>query len=212
ELASDNPQNKKLYLALAVLPRGLAFPAEVAGALLYGSDCSEQDVEVAGKALETLERWSILTVVWARVGGEDVPSRPYEAVLEAMDPSSSELPTTLVSAAGFHEQREEWREAHRLFSQELALQTKAVGIDHSDVATTLIQLGVCAFKARKTAEAEGSPAIREKAMVVDQPNAATILHSLGVRADETGGTDEAGVYNGPALTMPEATSGVNRDG
>lgn len=62
ELARDNPQNKELYLALAILPKGLAFPSEVAGVLLYGDGCSEEDLGAAKRVLETLERWSIFTV------------------------------------------------------------------------------------------------------------------------------------------------------
>lgn len=61
-LGSDNPQNKELYLALAILPTGLAFPSRVAGVLLYGHDCSSADQEAAERVLETLERLSILTL------------------------------------------------------------------------------------------------------------------------------------------------------
>lgn len=61
-LGSDNPQNKELYLALAILPTGLAFPSRVAGVLLYGHDCSPEDLAAAERVLETLERLSILTL------------------------------------------------------------------------------------------------------------------------------------------------------
>lgn len=62
ELASDNPQNKELYLSLAVIPRGLSFPSELATVLLDGDDLSAQDLEAAEAVMATLERWSILTV------------------------------------------------------------------------------------------------------------------------------------------------------
>ena len=62
ELAWDNPKNRELYLALAILPTGLAFPSEVGGFLLYGNDCSTEDLKAAEKVLETLERWSIVTL------------------------------------------------------------------------------------------------------------------------------------------------------
>ncbi|CAM9684496.1 unnamed protein product, partial [Ectocarpus fasciculatus] len=63
ELAVDNPLNKELYLALAVLPMGLTFPSEVAAALLYDDALSGddlEDLEVAEEVAATLERWSIL--------------------------------------------------------------------------------------------------------------------------------------------------------
>ena len=66
-LADDNPLNKELYLALAVLPKGLTFPLEVAAALLFDDVLSvedqgdEEDLQVAEEIAATLERWSILT-------------------------------------------------------------------------------------------------------------------------------------------------------
>eukprot|EP00903_Cladosiphon_okamuranus_P012145 g11394.t1 len=62
ELACDNPQNKELYLSLAVIPKGLAFPSEVAAVLLYSDDLSTGDVVSAKGVAATLERWSILTL------------------------------------------------------------------------------------------------------------------------------------------------------
>lgn len=62
ELAGDNPKNKKLYLSLAVIPKGLAFPPEVAAVLLYGSEFSTGDLEAAETIVVTLERWSVLTL------------------------------------------------------------------------------------------------------------------------------------------------------
>ena len=60
QLDRDNPNNKELYLSLAVIPKGLAFPSEVAAVLLYGSGFSDGDLEVAEGAVVSLERWSIL--------------------------------------------------------------------------------------------------------------------------------------------------------
>lgn len=62
ELACDDPQNKELYFSLAVIPKGLAFPLEVAAVLLYGDDLSAGDLEAAKGVAATLERWSILTL------------------------------------------------------------------------------------------------------------------------------------------------------
>ncbi|CAM9980978.1 unnamed protein product [Ectocarpus sp. 12 AP-2014] len=130
ELASDNPQNKELNLSLAIIPRGLPFPREVAAVLLHGNDLSAQDLEAAGRVVATLERWSILTVedgtlhrihdehaefIQGRLAanqdarvtalsrwrgyassvralfawGADVPLRPYDAGLDAVDPSGA---------------------------------------------------------------------------------------------------------------------------
>ena len=62
ELACGNPHNKELYLALAVIPKGLAFPSEVAAVLLYGDNHTTQDLQTAEGIAATLERWSILTL------------------------------------------------------------------------------------------------------------------------------------------------------
>lgn len=67
ELASDTPQNKELYLSLAILPKGLAFRSTVAAVLLYGDGCSAEELEAAGEVLAVLERLSILTL---EVGGK----------------------------------------------------------------------------------------------------------------------------------------------
>ncbi|CAM9532245.1 unnamed protein product [Scytosiphon promiscuus] len=61
-LATDHPQNKELYLALAVLPKGLSFPSVVAGVLLYGDDYSTDDLLAAERVLGTLERLSIVAL------------------------------------------------------------------------------------------------------------------------------------------------------
>lgn len=61
-LSTDHPQHKELYLALAVLPMGMAFPSEVAGVLLYGDDYSADDLPSAEKVLGTLERLSIVAL------------------------------------------------------------------------------------------------------------------------------------------------------
>lgn len=61
ELACDNPQNKELYLALAVVPKGFLFSSEAAAALLYNDTLAAEDLEVAEEVAATLERWSILT-------------------------------------------------------------------------------------------------------------------------------------------------------
>lgn len=61
ELACDNPQNKELYLSLAVLPKRLSFCVEDA-AVLYGVDLSAKDLEATGGVVATLERMSILTL------------------------------------------------------------------------------------------------------------------------------------------------------
>eukprot|EP00903_Cladosiphon_okamuranus_P011386 g10730.t1 len=62
EVASDNAQNKELYLALAILPTGLAFSSKVAG-----TNCCTEEKKAAEQVLATLERWSIVT---PRVDGE----------------------------------------------------------------------------------------------------------------------------------------------
>lgn len=60
ELSNDNIHNKELYLALAVLPKGLAFDDEVAALLLYGEDWSPEDLAASKIITTTLERFSVL--------------------------------------------------------------------------------------------------------------------------------------------------------
>lgn len=61
-LAGDNPLNKELYLALALLPMGLAFPP-VAWILLCDDDDSSEELQnTANKVLEVLERLSIVAL------------------------------------------------------------------------------------------------------------------------------------------------------
>lgn len=57
-----SPQNRDLYLALGILPKGLDFPAEVAGGLPHGNDSSAEDLGAAKNVLEALVRLSILAV------------------------------------------------------------------------------------------------------------------------------------------------------
>lgn len=61
-LEEDDPNNKELYLCLAVIPRRLGFAAENAAALLFGEDFSADDLKAATHVLATLERWSILAL------------------------------------------------------------------------------------------------------------------------------------------------------
>ncbi|CAM9924997.1 unnamed protein product [Pylaiella littoralis] len=67
ELVSDAPQNRELYLSLAILPKGLAFCSTAAAVLLYGDDCSDEELGATEEVLSVLERLSILTM---EVGGK----------------------------------------------------------------------------------------------------------------------------------------------
>ncbi|CAN0412958.1 unnamed protein product, partial [Pylaiella littoralis] len=62
EMVHDNAKNEELYLSLAVIPKGFAFPSEVAAVLLYGHDLSAGDIESTEGIVTTLERWSVLTL------------------------------------------------------------------------------------------------------------------------------------------------------
>lgn len=62
ELGTGNVHIQKLYLYLAVLPRGLAFAKEVAAVLLYGNDYSAHDLKSASNVIAELERFSMLTL------------------------------------------------------------------------------------------------------------------------------------------------------
>ena len=266
ELASDNPQNKELYLSLAVMPKGLAFPEEVAAVLLYGDDHTAQDLEAARGVAAILERWSILTVedggkyrvhdehadfvkgrlsmnqdirskvlprwrgyvssvralltytsiwlveIWdvlARAQGEETPSRPYDAALDAMDPSSADRPTALRTAATFYMNRKDFSEAYNMFSELLIVEERW----RLDVTWTLYDLAVCAGETGRTEEAEElfrrTLAIQEGELGVDHPDVAYTLHNLGVCLSSTGRTLEADELYRRALAIWEEKLGVD---
>ncbi|CAM9732612.1 unnamed protein product [Ectocarpus sp. 4 AP-2014] len=269
ELASDNPQNKELYLSLAVIPRGLSFPGEVAAVLLYGDDLSAQDLEAAGRVMTTLERWSILTVedgglhrvhdehaefiqgrlaanqdarvttlsrwrgyassvralfafssvelvkIWdevERVGGEDVSLRPYDAALDATDPSSAEYAGILDKTADFHLERQDWFECRAKYSILLPAEENVLGMDHLDVAITLHKFGVCASMVGRMEQAEElfrrALEIREVKLGVDHPDVAFTLHEFGACASEAGRMEEAEELLRRALAIREERLGV----
>lgn len=59
---TGDAHTQKLYLYLAVLPKGLAFAENVAAVLLYGKDFSPHELAAAMKILATLERFSVLVL------------------------------------------------------------------------------------------------------------------------------------------------------
>lgn len=61
ELVLDNEQHRDLYLALAVIPKGLAFSQECVESLLYDERCPPETVRAAKGIVATFEEWSILT-------------------------------------------------------------------------------------------------------------------------------------------------------
>eukprot|EP00752_Nemacystus_decipiens_P008095 g7236.t1 len=270
ELASDNPLSKELYLSLAVVPKGLAFPSEVAAVLLYGNDLSAEDLEAAAGALATLERWSILTLedggkyrvrdehagfiqgrfaadedvratalprwrgylssvealltfssawlvdAWdalSRADGGGVPARPYDAALAAMGASSADRPPALETAAHYDGRRRDWSEAYTKLSQVLLIQENSGGGNSLDAAGTLNQLGACAMKAGREAEAEGcyrrALSIQERKVGVQHSDAAGTLVELGRCAERAGRAEEAEESYRRALVLQEERVGAD---
>lgn len=273
ELASvDTPQNRQLYLSLAILPKGLAFRSKVAAVLLYGDKCSAEEVEAAGGVLATLERLSILTLevggkyrvhevhadflwqyrcvarntqvrdaallhwkeyistvralntyssVWlgkiwdvvAAIEGKGVVSRPYDAVLGAMDPSSAKLPKALRRAARFH-----WRRQDRLEAYTKQYQLRLVEASQADpnslaVAKILHILGMCVYKAGRKEEAENmyrrSLAIFVEKLGPDHLEVAHTLYELGRCYYTAGRTEEAEKFLRRALVIEEEKLGLD---
>ncbi|CAM9292293.1 unnamed protein product, partial [Laminaria digitata] len=63
ELVLSNEQHLQLYLALAVIPKNLAFSREGVESLLYDEDCPPATALAAAKrVVATFEEWSILTL------------------------------------------------------------------------------------------------------------------------------------------------------
>lgn len=238
ELANDNVKHKELYLSLVVIPKGLAFPSEVAGVLLYGGDLSDKDLEAAREVVATLERWSILTLesggmyrvydehadfvqemilslrrdklgwwrsyissvpalltyssyalmkMWervAQVGGDEAVSLPFVLELDAMDPSSAELPEALGRAARFYWRRKDWTTAYRVNAHLLRIVNNTVGEFSQETASTLHSLAACASNAgwRGSAEAFCRQALEiTKGELGDSHlDVARMLYSLGV--------------------------------
>ena len=275
ELAGDNPNNRELYLLLAVIPKGVSFPAEVAAVLLYDVFSSagdheadhEADLEAAKGVLETLERWSILTLkdgdryhvhdqhadfilerfissqeirktalprwrgyissarallkfrpyslvmIWhffRFIAGEGIPSRPYDMALNAMDPSNTDFPTALETAAEFHVGLEDWLEAGVKFSRLLVFQEDLPGGKNSlNVANTLHRLGACAYKARRTVESEklqrrALTILEQKKLDVDHLDLLpAVLNMLGLCAHRMGRNEEAANRLRQALSILE---------
>eukprot|EP00752_Nemacystus_decipiens_P012587 g11147.t1 len=271
EIATENIKNKELYLSLAVMPKGLAFPSEVAAVLLYGHGFSAGDLEAAEGVTAILERWSIVTLedggwyrvhdehadfvqgalaanedicsralprwrgyissvqalhtfssdwlvkIWelsAHFAGDDVPSQPFDAALEAMDPLSTDRSTTLRTAAYFHMRRKRWSETFIKFSQLLVVQENLPdGKGCLDVALTLYGLGVCASRAGRMEEAERfyrrALTIQEDKLGVDNPDVATTLDRLGECVSHVGRMEEAERFYRRAVTIREEKLGVD---
>eukprot|EP00752_Nemacystus_decipiens_P008093 g7234.t1 len=270
ELASDTPQNRQLYLSLAILPKGLAFRSKVAAVLLYGDDCSADDMEAAGAVLATLERLSILTLevggkyrvhevhadflwqyrcvetntqvrdaallhwkeyistiralntyssVWlgkiwdvvAAIEGKGPISRPYDAVLEAMDPSSAKLQKALRRAARFHWRREDRLEAYTKQYQLRLVEASQVDPSSLAVAKILHILGMCVYKAGRKEEAETmyhrSLKIFMEKLGPDHLEVAHTLYELGRCFYTAGRTADAEKYLRRALTIEEEKLG-----
>ncbi|CAN0339264.1 unnamed protein product, partial [Ectocarpus fasciculatus] len=253
ELASDNPQNKELYISLAVVPKGLSFPSEAAAVLLYGDDLSAQDLAAAERVMATLERWSILTVedgglhrihdehaefIQARLAANqdarvtalyrwrgfasgvralfafsNVPLRPYDAALNAMDPSGANFAGFLEKTAEFHLERQDWVECRTKYSKLLPGKENALGMDHLDVAITLSKIGKCAIMMWRMEEAEVLTqrvlAILEEKQGVDHPDMAYTLNDLGACASKVGRMEEAEELLRRALAIREDKLGVD---
>ncbi|CAM9735373.1 unnamed protein product [Scytosiphon promiscuus] len=62
DLGRSNVKAKDLYLYLAVLPKGLAFTAADAGALLFGEGCTPDNLQTVASLLASLERRAVLTL------------------------------------------------------------------------------------------------------------------------------------------------------
>lgn len=270
ELASDTPQNRQLYLSLAILPKGLAFRSKVAAVLLYGDECSAEELEAAGGVLATLERLSILTLevggkyrvhevhadflwdyrcvatntqvrdealirwkeyistvralntyssVWldkiwgvvAAIDGKGVVSRPYDAVLEAMDPSSAKLPKALRRAARFHWRRHDRLEAYTKQYQLRLVEASQVDPSSLAVAKILHILGMCVYKAGRKEKAEDmyrrSLTIFVEKLGPDHLEVAHTLYELGRCYYTAGRTEEAEKYLRRALVIEEEKLG-----
>lgn len=139
-------------------------------------------------------------------------ARPYDAVLNATDPSDAALPILLRRVAYFHWLAGDPGEAHEKWKQLLAYQEENLGTsEHPDMALTLYRLGVCASAAGRMKEAEGwyrrALSIEEKKLGSDHPDVATTLHDLGGIAFDAGRPAEAEQLYRRALAIREEKLG-----
>jgi tetratricopeptide (TPR) repeat protein/predicted Ser/Thr protein kinase len=104
-----------------------------------------------------------------------------------------------------------YEEARSLQERALAIEEKALGADHLEVASTLSSLAGVAWGEGKYAEARGyqerSLAITEKALGAGHPEVANALSNLGVLAKSEGNYEQARIYGERALVIWETTLG-----
>lgn len=166
---------------------------------------------------ELVDIWRTFALVQGQGGGEEKTvapkvARPYDAVLNATDPSDAALPILLRRVAYFHWLAGDPGEAHEKWKRLLAYQEENLGTsEHPDMALTLYRLGVCASAAGRMQEAEGwyrrALSIEEKKLGVDHPDVATTLHDLGGIAFDAGRPAEAEKLYRRALVIREEKLG-----
>eukprot|EP00752_Nemacystus_decipiens_P008099 g7240.t1 len=228
EIATENIKNKELYLSLALMPKGLAFPSEVAAVLLYGHDFSTGDLEAAIGVVATLERWSILTLEDGglyRVHDEhaDFVQGPLGANLDIRDRALprwreyiSSVRALLTISGDWLAQI--WELLGRVGGESVPLRPydealHAMDPLSADRPAALSTAAYFSYLRKDWMDAYHKNVqlakIQETNLGVDHPDVATTLDKLGVCALATGRTEEAEGFCGQALTIREEKLGVD---
>src|SRR5262245_16834856 len=112
-----------------------------------------------------------------------IEAQKLEAAVKTRDgPKSTRYAIALHTLAQVYQSQGKYAEAEPLYQRTLAINEKALGRNHPDVATTLNNLADLYRSQGKYAEAEPlferSLAIREKALGPSHPDVAQTLHNL----------------------------------
>ncbi|CAM9259167.1 unnamed protein product [Hapterophycus canaliculatus] len=151
--------------------------------------------------------WDVL----AEVDGEGSVRRPFDAALDAMDPSSDKLPKALRRAARFHWRRNDRLEAYTKQYQLRLVEESAVESDSLAVAKVLHVLGMCVYKGGRKAEAEDiyrrALAIFEDKLGPADLEVAHTSYELGRCFYAAGRTEEAEMHLRRALAIEKEKLG-----
>lgn len=167
---------------------------------------------------EALFAWSLeaLVDIWRSVADLSgrVVARPYDTVLDAMDPSDCELPKYLRRVAYFHWLAGDRGAACAKWAKLLAIEDKTqLVVKYPSLEFTLFNLGLHEERSGRIEEAENwfqrTLSIEEERLGADHPNVAHTLHRLAQCAAFAGRVDDSEWLHWRALGIRETKLHAN---
>ncbi|HEY4932936.1 MAG TPA: tetratricopeptide repeat protein [Terriglobales bacterium] len=150
-------------------------------------------------------------VLLARAEYEQAHYAAAESALRKVLAVHSDDPVVLNNLALALDAQAKYSEAEPLYKRSLAIEEKALGPDHPEVAIRLNNLGLLYYDQGKYSAAEllykRSLAIREKSLGPDHPSVATQLNNLGLLYKTQGKYSEAEPLYKRALAIDEKALG-----